>query len=72
MSNDRASVAPPGSPLTRRERDALRDVELRARRYAAFTHANLGDRERYRRREEAREELLDALARLDLIRREAA
>lgn len=43
-------------------------VERAARRYAAFTHGNLGDQGRYRAREEAREALLDALSQLDAAR----
>lgn len=50
-----------------RERAAVSGVIAAARAYAAITHGNLGDRIRYRRREEARDQLLDALARLDAV-----
>lgn len=50
------------------EHVALLEVERAARRLAAFSHGNLNG-DRYRAREEARDDLLDALARLDLARR---
>jgi hypothetical protein len=50
----------------------LLEVERQARLYAEFTHGNIPDRERYRRREEARERLRDSLSRLDVIRGKAA
>lgn len=56
-------VADPRHP----EHRALLEVERAARRLAAFSHGNLGG-DRYRAREEARDDLLDALARLDHIR----
>lgn len=62
---DPATVARPD--LT----EAQREVERAARRYAAFSHGNLGG-SRYREREEARDDLLDALARLDAARRRVA
>lgn len=49
------------------ERFALNAVEAAARRYAAFTHGNLSG-EAYRKREEARDQLLDALSQLDSAR----
>lgn len=55
-------------PRPRETDRALADVERCAREYARFTHANLGDAARYRAREEARERLRDALARLDRAR----
>ena len=53
------------------ERRAIADVERLAREYAAFSHGNLNG-DRYRAREEARDKLLDALARLDRIRQRPA
>jgi hypothetical protein len=50
------------------EGECLAAVERAARAYAAFTHGNIGPRDRYRAREEARDRLLDALARLDHAR----
>jgi hypothetical protein len=49
------------------ERVALLAVERAARAYAKFTHGNLNGAA-YRAREEARDELLDALATLDAAR----
>ena len=62
----------PDPPLVRyvdldKERDAQDRLETAARRYAAVTHGNLVG-EAYRRREEARDQLLDALAQLDAAR----
>jgi hypothetical protein len=53
------------------ERELLLAVERAARAYAALTHGNLSG-DAYRRREEARDRLLDALSRLDVVRRKAA
>lgn len=52
---------------SRMERLAMNAVERTARQYAAFTHGNLSG-DAYRRREEARDQLLDALAQLDSVR----
>lgn len=51
----------------RRELEALRAVEAAARAYAAISHGNLHG-EAYRQREEAREQLRDALSHLDSAR----
>jgi hypothetical protein len=49
------------------DRFAVNAVVAAARRYAAFTHGNLAG-DAYRRREEARDQLLDALSQLDSAR----
>lgn len=48
--------------------EALLDVERAARAYARHSHGNIGLRAAYLAREEAREQLRDALARLDVAR----
>jgi hypothetical protein len=55
------------SPTGMSERQALLAVERAARAYAEHSHGNLAG-EHYRAREEARDQLLDALSRLDLAR----
>ena len=65
---DRATVAPPRRFRADR---AMLDVERAARAYAALTHGNLSG-EADHRREELRDRLLDALAKLDAARRFAA
>jgi hypothetical protein len=57
---------------TSREYAALLGVERAAREYATHSHGNIGHADRYRAREEAREELRDALARLDALRESKA
>lgn len=63
-------TSPPASEAVPADRElrALLQVEEAARALASFTHSNLGDRRRYRAREEAVERLRDALARLDRVR----
>lgn len=67
MTAPRLTARDVAEPARLIERMALLAVERAARRLAAFSHGNLVGA-KYRAREEARDELLDALSQLDAAR----
>ena len=58
------SPSPTSDPTAAEATQAVIDA---ARAYAKHSHGNIGNPQRYRAREEARDVLLDALARLDAV-----